>query len=438
MKRILLVLLSLCLTSCSFFDDNSSNNNQNNNEGDPNSPATNETIRIEREKDGNVVDDEYVFTNSLHRFVVISTDNDGEESKINGSYCRWSLQDRNMGSLDSSGGLTPSKNGETVLTATLGKLTASINIKIATYAKTYELDTDIKEYRKDGTYDMPFKMTANYQNNNPITIFYTLSNDNVITVDKTTNKFTVKEAGSVDVHAEFYINSLGEKQHFDFTINTAIKDAPYFKFKNNKALSGSGSVAKNKYTSIPFSGLGITAYTSEDENISNLIVVDSGEYDLAQVGTYNIKLSVTDTHYNATSYFMLALEVTEYELKTTLSPIDAVSYSNYKVKKVSDTPYSLSIDRLEFECDVTLNDKYDTSDATVYCSFCFEIKNWGKSITYDKLGGADSLTQKFTFNGPRTVHFTYTFDPSGDLDPDTYVEYGPNVYIGGNVYNFIY
>ena len=75
---------------------------------------------------------------------------------------------------------------------------------------------------------------------------------------------------------------------------------------------------------------------------------------------------------------------------------------------------------------------------SIYCSFCFEIKNWGKSIIYDKLGGADSLTQKFTFNGPRTVHFTYTFDPAGDLDPNTYVEYGPNVYIGGNVYNFVY
>ena len=436
MKRILLVLLSLFLTSCSIFGEKSSNDSQKSE--DANQSATNETIRIEREKEYEVVDETYVFTNSLHRFIVIKTDKDGEESKVNGSYCRWSLKDRDMGSLDSSGGLTPNKNGQTILTATLGNLTASIDIKIATYAKTYELDTNIKEYRKNNTYDMPFTMTANYQNNNPITIFYTLSNDNVIKVNESTNKFTVIEAGSVDVHAEFYINSRGEKERYDFTINTTIKDAPYFKFKNGKALTGEGSVAKNKYTSIPFSSLGITAYTNDGENISNLIKVDSGDYDLTQAGVYNVKLSVTDSHYNATSYFILDLEVTEYELKATLSPIDAVSYSNYKMKKVSDRQYSLAIDRLEFECDVTLNDKYDASDATVYCSFCFEIKNWGKSITYDKLGGADSLTQKFTMNGPRTVHFNYTFDPVGDLDPDTFIEYGPNVYIGGNVYNYIY
>ena len=435
MKRILLVFLSLCLTSCSFFGD-SSNSRQSNSDAD--SSSINETIRIEREKEGDVVDYEYVFTNSLHRFVVIKTDKDGNESKVNGSFCNWSLKDRDMGSLDSSGSLTASKNGQTVLRATLGNLTAEINIKIATYAKTYELETDIKEYRKDSTYDMPFKMTANYQNNNPITIFYTLSNDNVIKVNESTNKFTVLEAGSVDVHAEFYINSRGEKEHFDFTINTAIKDAPYFKYKNSKALTGEGSVAKNKYTSIPFASLGITAYTSGDADISNLIKVDSGDYDLTEVGTYDVKLSVTDPKNNATSYFILNLEFTEYELKATLSPIDAVSYSNYKMEKVYERPYSLAIDHLEFECDVTLNNKYDTSDATVYCSFCFEIKNWGKSVTYDKLGGADILTQKFTFNGPRTVHFTYTFDPTGDLDPDTYIEYGPNVYIGGNVYNFIY
>lgn len=438
MKKLLLVLLSFCLTSCSLFSgdfNGSSNNNGNNNNS---SSAKSTSIRIEREEEYGRVNDEYVFTNSLHRFVVIETDSDGNEKKINGSYCSWNIKDRDMASVDSSGGITPKKNGNTTIVVKLGDSTASLDIKIATYAKTYGYDSEFKEYRVGNTYNMPLIFTANYQNNNPITVFYTLSNENIIEVQKDLNKFRVKAAGTVDVHAEFFTSSRGEKEHFDFTINTNVANAPYFKYKGSKVVSGSASVAKNKYSSLPLDVFGVTAYQEDGTNISSQIHIEESNYSLTTVGTYSVKLSVTDNRYNATSYFILNLEVTEYEIKTTQSPYDAVTYSNYHVEQQSDVPYTLSIDRLVFECDVTLNSKYDDSDAMLYCAFCFQIKNWGGYITYDKLGGAETLSYQLKKGGPRTIHFDYTFEPNGDMNPDTFVDSGPNVYISGNVYNYIY
>lgn len=436
MRKLPLILLSFLLTSCSLFPSNSSNSN-NGNSGN-NSTQNNYTYRIERKQEYGIVDYEYAFTNSLTAYQVVEISEDGSEKVLNGSFCSWSIKDRDMASVDSSGNVTPKKNGNTSIVVKAGGVTTSLDIKIATYAKTYAIDESFNEYRVGNTYNMPLVLTTNYQNNNPVTIFYTLSNDNVIEVDKNLNKFRVINSGTVDVHTEFYINSYGEKDHLDFTIVTSLANAPYFKYKNSKALTGEVSVAKNKYTSLPLDTFDITAFTYDDTNITSQIQIDTNNYNLGVEGTYNIKLSVTDTRYDATSYFVLKLEVTEYELKTTKSPYDAVSYYNYTVRQESDSPYSLAIDRLVFDCDVTLNSKYDTSDATVYCSFCFEIQNWGHYRTYDYIGGAEQLSQKFTFNGARTVHFSYTFQPSGDLDPNTFINYGPNVYINGNVYNLIY
>ena len=438
MKKLSLILITFLLTSCNLFSNSSSKTTEANNSDSVIPTQNNHVLRIERKEEYGMVDYEYAFTNSLASYQIIETKKDGSEEILNGSYFSWYIKDKDMASVDSAGNVTPKKNGETTIIAKSGNDSVSLDIKIATYAMTYELDNTVKEYRVGNTYDMPFNMTTNYQNNNPVTIWYTTSNDNIITIDKSLNKFIVKEAGEVDVHAEFYSSSRGEKGQLDFKIIASIANAPYFRFKNFVALSGEASVAKNKYSTLPIDKIGVTAFTYNDVDISNKIQIENNNYNLSEVGKYDIRLSVTDSQYNATSYFLLKLEVTEYELKTTKSPYDAVSYYNYSVKKESDSPYSLAIDRIIFDCDVSLNSKYDTSDAIVYCSFCFEIQNWGHYITYDKLGNADILSDQFVFNGPHTIHFTYTFHPGADLDPDTFIDYFPNVYIGGNVYNLIY
>ena len=385
-------------------------------------------IEIFRVPDERYKNTDYVL--GLTSFDAIVKSRDGSiNENIKGQHCMWNVGDTAIASVDSSGSVTAKKGGETTLTASSGNYSSTINIKVAVFATQFEYDSTIRTYEIGKSYDMPLTL-----NKASVTVFYKLSDDDIISI--TDNKFIANKSGKVEVHASAFVSTWGDMKDIDFTIEVKDKFAPYFKYANRVSTSGSGTVSKNKYSDIPYAALGVKAYSYNDEDITSQITVQKGEYDLSNEGVYDLILSVTDNDCMTSSIFALKLTVTEYEIKKTLSPIDALVLDSATYELVGE-PYSLAVKSIVFKLKVSLNEKYDYSDAKVTAAFYFSIQNWGKYRTYDYTGEALKSSKTFTVDGERSLEFEVTFSPGVSLDPDTFTYGGANPLFSGYVYNVI-
>ena len=389
-------------------------------------------IEIFRMESVGVIEKEYIINTA--EFDVIVKNKDGNiNSSITRSLVSWKIEDENIAKVDSKGFVTVKKGGETKLTASYNNYSTSIDIKTALFTKEFEYDDTIYNYKIGNEYKMPLILsTKDYVP----TIFYTLSNDEIIRVIDD-NKFIALKDGIVSVHAEAFINYKGDKDAIDFNIEVKDIHAPYFKINNLISTYGKGTITKNKYQSIPFSELGIKAYRYNDYDISNTISVISGEYNLNKSGEYEVILSVTDSEYLTSSNFKLKLTVSDYEIVKKLSPIDALEATYYQPELIRSSSSSSAVNKIKFKMDVKLNDKYDTSDAKVSVYFYFSIYNWGKYRKYDYEGNGLTDYKYFEYNGERKLSFECVFSPGVDLNPDTFNYVSSQAVISGYVYNFV-
>ena len=385
-------------------------------------------ITLFRKEDTRYKQTDYVI--GMTPFDVIVKKKDGTiNEEIQRQHCRWSTGDSKIATVDSSGNVTPQKGGETTLTVISGNYSDTINIKTAIFTTQFEVDSTIVNYEVGKSYDMPLKMDKT-----GVTVFYTVDEDDIISI--TDNSFKALRSGTVVVHASAFTSVWGDMKDISYTLEIRDKNAPYFKYNNYEATSGSGTITKNKYSEIPYNSLGIYAYTYQKVDISDSIYVKSGSYDLTKSGTYDVVITATDPVSLIPSDFALKLTVTDYEIAKTLSPYDALNVESASYELV-DEPYSLAIKQIIFKMKVSLDERYDTSDGKVTVCFYFKIQNWGKYRTYNYVDEPLKVSKNFTYNGSRTLDFEYTFKPGVDLDPDTFTEYTSFALFSGYVYNFL-
>ena len=385
-------------------------------------------IKIVRKEDDRYKTD-YVI--GMTTFDIVVTNSDGTiNSDIKRGNVRWSVGDTSIATVDSAGDVTPKKGGETTLTVTHNQYSDTITIKTAIFAPSFSYDSSIKNYFVGKTYDMPV-----ITNKDNATVYYTIDDESVISISG--NKFSCLYTGTVNVNAKAFTSIWGDMEELDFVIEVKDKNAPYFKFNDTVSTSGTGTVTKNKYSEIPYASLGIKAYSNQDVELTSMITVKSGSYDLTRAGKYNVILTVQDPTYAMSSDFALTLTVIEYETRKTLSPYDALVIDSSSYELV-DEPYSYAIRTIRFNLRVSLNSKYDASDAKVICFFYFSIENWGRYRTYDYLGDGLTSVQYFELGGPRTLTFELEFSKGVDLHPETFVYEGSMAAISGYVYNYTY
>ena len=388
-------------------------------------------ITLFRKEDTRYKQTEYVI--GLTPFDVIVKNKDGSVNEnIQRQHCYWTTGDSKIATVDSSGNVSPQKGGETTLTVMSGNYTDTINIKTAIFTTKFDVDSTIVNYEVGKTYDMPISMDKT-----GVTVFYTVDDNDIISI--TDNSFKALRSGTVTVNASAFTSVWGDTKEISFTLEIREKNAPYFEFENRSSTSGSGTIPKNKYSAIPYNSLEIYAYTYQHEDISSSIIVKSGDYDLTKSGTYDVVISAIDPATFISSDFALKLTVTDYEIKKTLSPYDAVHIDSASYELV-DKPISFAIDHIIFRMKVTLDERYDTSDAKVTAAFYFKIKEWGSSSAYyryDYTGEPLKVSQSFVYNGARSLEFEYDLALPQDCDPDTFVYEGANPIISGYVYNFV-
>ena len=425
LKTIIISALSICLASC--FDVPKSNSNSGNSQSDSSSLASLEIYRLESY---GMVDFEWVFTNGgISEYALRGVDKDGNAfDKVRGG-ADWRMEDSSIAGVDSSGTVNGKKDGVTKLIAKYLGVTVSYEIKVRTIAKTFELKDPENEYRTGVLYSMPLNLSPENA-----TVDYTFSRDDIVTLQENyPNKFTVKNPGTVHVTAHAYTTWKGEQGTLEFDIDTMSKDAPTFYLKGSPSTASTFVCAKNKYSSLPFDAMKLTAKTNNNESL-RIYVSNDSNYSLSAVGIYDVTLYATDEKKNLTSYYHLTLNVEEYEEKAELSPIDAVEYSNYSMTTESDSPYSLAINSITFSARVYLNSKYVCSDGVLHFWFYIHVKVWSQSRYVDETCKTDI---QMTKDGPTTFNLTKTWHSASDLDPKT-LEVSPNIFLSGNCYIHIY
>lgn len=170
------------------------------------------------------------------------------------------------------------------------------------------------------------------------------------------------------------------------------------------------SVAKNQYERLEMEKLDIHAYSSSGADITELITIASGEYNLFKEGTYEVVLRVDDVM-GRVAYFHLTLVVLEFETKIydssfIFAGIEEVSHSHDPV----GIAYSQGIKEIDFAMTVRLNEDYDSADLDVTWLIYFKIKRWDDNIYVDH--GEDPVVVKdcrFDKDGPTTLSMTYRF-----------------------------
>ena len=389
-------------------------------------------IQIVRKQYPEVVDYDYIFTNGGYSsYTLVGQDRDGKPFDNIDQAADWIVGDRNMLSVDSVGTLDAKKNGTTTLTAKYGQYSDTIEVKIATIAKQFTLNDGLDEYRVGSTYDFPIDLTAN------ATVWYTFSEQNIISISPTNpNKFYVNNMGSVDVTAEAYTDWEGHKSTLDFTISCVDENSPRFYVDGRLKTSSTFSCAARKYSLLPLEDIGLTAKAYDGTDITSSITLSSGEYSMSTVGTYNLVLSATDTRYHYTSYFNLTLNVTAYEEQKELSPVDAISSSVVRITSVRAdgyVQYENAVSAIIFSVDVTINDKYDASDARIWFDFTFNYRQWGASHVYTVNKTVEDV---FIKDGARTVTLSYRHETGAVYDLSSVEVTRDNEYINGYFYTY--
>ncbi len=432
-KRIALpIFLALfLLSSCSFFESTSSQKEE---ISDTNVSASSYvdqgSIEIVRRKNTLIQDYEYCFTNGgFSRFDVVKKDGNGGTTSVPSSNVQWSVEDEEYLSVDSVGSITPKKNGTSKLYAKLGNYSAEKEIKIATIAKKFEMEEVGMDYRNGNCYAFPLLIEPS-----TASLFFTFSNDDVISLTENSNEFRVKSEGSVDVHVEAYTEYTGAKSAFDFVITTIDPSSPTFEVNGIVSTSYHATFAKNKYQSIPYQELGIEAYSSSKTNLTNQIRIHSGSIDFSKDGNYSLVLSVTDENKNLTSYFSLSIEIIPYETKAVRNPSDGIIESNFKYELIKEQG-SLAIHDILFSIDATLSPKYDDSTAEITFHINFTIEYWANN-NRPPLEVSQTVKKSFTMGGERSIHFDYTYHNNNFLNPNTFVL--GSCFTSANGYFYIY
>lgn len=417
------------LPSCSFSGVASTQKEESSTTNAPSS-ARQGSIEIVRRKNPLIQDYEYCFTNGgISQFDVVKKSEKGEATLLPSSSCKWSVENEEYMSVDSAGSITPKKNGTSKLYAKLGNYSAEKEIKIATIAKKFEMEEVEMDYRNGNCYAFPLLIEPS-----TASLFFTFSNDDVISLTDNNNEFRVKSEGSVDVHVEAYTEYTGVKSAFDFTITTIDPSSPTFEVNGKTSTSHHATFAKNKYQSIPYEELGIEAYSSSRMNLTDQIRIHSGSVDFGQEGNYSLVLSVTDESKNLTSYFSLSIEIISYETKVTKNPQDGIIESNFKYEIVKEQE-SFAIHDILFSIDAALSPKYDDSTAEITFHIHFTIEYWANN-NRPPLEVSQTVKKSFTMGGERSIHFDYAYHNNASLNPNKFVL--GSCFTSANGYFYIY
>ena len=371
-------------------------------------------IQIERDAERyQVTNPNLVFVDNSAHFKITGTNYQGQPISPSSIQVSWSINDTSVAKVDYQGVVTALKEGTCTLTAQYGIYSNTFEINTAIIARKFETGDLEDEYRSGNTYNLPF--TPSPFN---ATVKYSTDDSNVLFLNPDKKTFKVLASGSATINAEYYPNNTGVSQVTSVNIICVDAKAPTFKYNDRVVTSLSLEVAKNKYSVLNPNELGIYAYDNSNNDISNYIFVDQGEYDLSTVGTHNLVLGATDSS-GRTSYLKITLEVTEYEVRKYNNVVDGIVEVSHKYTPI-EIQYSQAIKQIKFEMDIKINDSYDTADVEIRWLIYFKIKRWDDNLYIDHSEDPIKIEDyKFVRDGPTELHLEYLYSSSNYLDPKT-------------------
>ncbi|MGN1296000.1 MAG: hypothetical protein ACI4U5_06285 [Bacilli bacterium] len=416
MKKIILILTSflMILSSCGIFRSSSKESSSSSSVSILRDDIY--SFEIVRLYEDQGTRDDIVFTNGgFSKFSVEARDVNNELINISIYSVEWKSSNTDIFTVDSFGGIKGKNNGVATLKAYYCGYEASKEITIETIAYTFTKKENELEYRKGSMYYFPLEIEPS-----TASLFVEISDPNIITLTDMNNIFSVVGIGTCEVTITAYTSYLGEQQSYTYQIDTIDGRAPTFYFKNQKKNKGDVSFAKNKYKNLAYSDWGIKAISYDGGDITSLIEYYSGDFDLSQEGHYVIMLIVTDYNRNASTFFELTLDVSEYELVSVHSPIKFVNSTNFHYELVKASPYTYLIDKLIFYVDIEIISDYEYVVGTIcwYIQFYIEIYSNGQALPYDE----EPYEYKFEVDkdSPRKHSLVVEIESNSRLDPDTF------------------
>ena len=434
MKRIILILTTFLfiLCSCGIFPSSKKESSSSSSYYySQDNIASFEIIRRDKEEG---VSENIVFSNGgLKYFEVLAKDINNNIIEIPSSSIKWESSNKDVFTVGMGGNISTKNNGEATLSASYRGHEAFMDITVKTIAYTFNQKEKEAEYRKGSSYYFPLEISPENAS-----LSVEISDPSIIKLSSINNVFSVIGIGTCDITITAYTSYHGDTKTYSYQITTIDGRAPTFYFKNTQTNKGEITFAKNKYTSFSYSTWGIKALSYEGADITSSIKYHSGIYDFSKEGRYKVTFIVTDHNRNASSYFMLTMNITEYEEIAVHSPIKTfdTSVERYEFIKASD--FSYLIKGIIFYIDIELVSDYEYAIGTIYWDIYFYIEIYSNSQSLPYNENPFTYTTTISKDSQRKQTLKVQFDSNSKLNPDTFSFLGSSVYLNGYAYYYRY
>lgn len=439
MKRKYLILLSFVLTlplgSCSF--PNSSNGSK---DTSSSVPTTEPHIKIIPLNE-NTPYLGFVNGNNNTKYKVELTNKYGQKSYYNSDnyLLSWESSDRSI--VDPRSDKWFVSNGKATITCTYHDYydEYSDTVEVTSVTRVIEEKSNYihQLYEVNKEYDLPDSFLPNTSS-----LFYEISNGEIIRVNETTHKIECLSPGVSTLKVSYYGENYykGELSSKTYTIDVISEDAPKFFLNDAECHEGDLYAAVNKYTTINPAELGLKAFDKDNNDISNSITLLEGEYNPRELGEYPLTYKVTD-QYNHYSYFFATLKIVNRDYTKTSIQEDNLPLDNTILKaSVSSSVIKQSgvvfLNKITYQVNVNITDLYDELDTSVTVTVRFQIEDW---TTTDHTLRTSSISINGYLSYKTSGSFSDTYEPSNRrLNGNTYQETSKTVRISGYGYNYTY
>ena len=441
MKRKLLGLLSIFLIipvlGCSF---NGAKNDESVQSSSSLTPICDPSIKIIplNEKTPYIG---FVNGNNTTKYKVEFTNKYGKKSYLDSDYylLRWGSSDINVVNPNLDKWFV--SNGKATITCTYRDYNDNYtdSMEVTSLTRVVEKTTNYSHmlYEVNKTYDLPDSYLPTSSN-----LYYEISNKEVIRVDESTRKIECLSPGVSELKVSYYGDNYlqGELSSQTYIIDVINESAPKFYLNDEICSEGTLIAAKNKYTIIDPTNLGLKSVDKDNNDISNSITLIEGEYNPKELGTYSLTYKAIDSN-GLYSYFFANLRIVERDyIKTEIEENNLYLDNSILKASVSTSVLKQSgvvfLSKVNYQVNINITDLYDELDAFITVTIKFQIEDWTTTAHTIKNSYIDI---KGDLNFKTSGTFSNSYEPQNrQLNGNTYIETSKTVKISGYGYNYIY
>ena len=383
----------------------------------------------------------FVNGNNTTKYKVEYTNKYGKKTTLDSDYylLAWSSSDRDIVNPTLNNWFV--SNGKATLTCTYRDYNDNYtdSIEVTSYTRVIEESSNYSHmlYEVNKSYDLPDSFLPDTSS-----LFYEISNPEVIRVNESARKIECLSSGISELKVSYYGENYlqGELSSKTYIIDVISESAPNFYLNEEKCNEGTLIAAKNKYTTINPTDLGLKAFDKDNNDISNSITLVEGEYNPRELGNYSLTYKAIDID-GYYSYFFATLRIVERDYTKTAIEEDNLYLDNSILRANLTTSVIkqsgvVFLNKINFKLNINITDLYDELDADINLTVRFQLEDWTTTshtvkTSYIYVGGHLS----FKTSG----EFSNSYEPQNrQLNGNTYQEISRSLKISGYGYNYTY